>query len=303
MKGKNKILLHLFIFIVQKIFGMYNSKFYGGRYSKDAGLTKGKKCASIPSVILYHACPMKKYFLPALFVLGVPTFISAVVLFFFKPSLLTDRIAVRAAETMPQPVITLPTPEVAEDRQETGDKHFPTSGEMPPVERTKPFTSPIADASRRVTKKPFGFFIQPGHSPVPNDRFSGYHVGVDFETFENEQETDVAISAICTGPLLLKKYATGYGGVAVQECTLENRTVSVTYGHLNLASIARDAGEKIAQGERIGSLGDGYSPQTDGVRKHLHLGVREASAADIRGYVKDESEISTWLDPLPYMAL
>src|SRR5688572_4987589 len=82
---------------------------------------------------------------------------------------------------------------------------------------------PIGAAASRVTKKPFGIEIHPQTSPVPGDRFDGFHVGVDFETFEDEAEIDVPVYAACEGPLLFKKQAKGYGGVAVQRCGLDGK--------------------------------------------------------------------------------
>jgi murein DD-endopeptidase MepM/ murein hydrolase activator NlpD len=160
---------------------------------------------------------------------------------------------------------------------------------------------PIDNATERVTKKPFGLKITPETSPVANDRFSGYHVGVDFETFEDEQDIDIPIYAICDGPLVLKQFAKGYGGMAVQTCELESRTVSVIYGHLNLTSIAAEPNEVLERGQIIGYLGQGYSPETDGVRKHLHLGLYAGDKLDIRGYVQEEGDAAQWLDPLRYM--
>lgn len=160
---------------------------------------------------------------------------------------------------------------------------------------------PITNALARVTKKPFGIEIWPGHSPVENDRFSGFHVGVDFETFPYEQDLNVAISAVCDGPLLFKKFGHGYGGVAVQKCNLDDREVSLIYGHLRLESILPEPGQLLSRGQYIGDLGRGNSEETDGVRKHLHLGIRVGTGDDIRGYVKDSAEMIEFIDPLQYM--
>jgi murein DD-endopeptidase MepM/ murein hydrolase activator NlpD len=153
-----------------------------------------------------------------------------------------------------------------------------------------------------VTKKPFGIEIHPHTSPVPGDRFDGFHVGVDFETFADEAEIDVPVYAACEGPLLFKKMAKGYGGVAVQRCNLEDKGVVVIYGHLRLESVTPKAGQTLRPGQRIGVLGTGHSVETDGVRKHLHFGIHESSTTtDIRGYVKTEEETGEWLDALEYM--
>ncbi|MEO5927363.1 MAG: M23 family metallopeptidase [Patescibacteria group bacterium] len=160
---------------------------------------------------------------------------------------------------------------------------------------------PLTDALSRVTKKTFGMEIHPETSPVPNDRFNGYHVGVDFETTPEEQDIDVSVFAICDGPLLAKQFAKGYGGYALQSCELDGEPVIVLYGHLNLERILPEPGQALLRGETIGVLGKGYSPETDGVRKHLHLGVHRGTKTDIRGYVQETTDIDNWLDVLPYL--
>lgn len=169
------------------------------------------------------------------------------------------------------------------------------------TDATASFLPPMDRALERVTKKPFGIEILKGHSPVVNDRFSGYHVGVDFETFPEERGADVAVTAICDGPVILKTWANGYGGVLVQRCVLDGSDVHVLYGHIDVETATWTEGEQIAQGDTVALLGEGGTEETDGVRKHLHLGVHAGPELDIRGYVQDEAEISGWLDVLEYL--
>jgi len=161
--------------------------------------------------------------------------------------------------------------------------------------------APIDQWQARVTKKPFGIYVSPGHSPVSPERFTGYHTGVDFETFPDEQDTDVAISAVCDGPLLLKESASGYGGVAVQGCKLDGQDITVIYGHLKFSSVQANVGQQLAAGEQFAILGKGYSVETDGERKHLHLGIHKGNAISILGYVQNASELSNWLDITKYL--
>ena len=161
-----------------------------------------------------------------------------------------------------------------------------------------PFIDPLSDARSRVTKKTFGIRVDPKHSPVSPERFTGYHTGVDFETTPAEQDADVPIYAICSGKLLVKEYGSGYGGVASEGCTLDNAPVTVVYGHLRLSSITAKAGAALEAGETIGVLGKGYSAETDGERKHLHLGIHKGAAVNLHGYVATEAELSAWIDPL-----
>jgi len=161
------------------------------------------------------------------------------------------------------------------------------------------FMAPIADAPVRVTKKPFGLYVTPKDSPVSPERFTGYHAGADFETTADEQATDVPIFAACDGTLALKEYASGYGGVAVERCTLDGAAVTVIYGHLRLSSIQAKAGQALKAGETFAVLGTGYGKETDGERKHLHFGVHKGAAISIKGYVQTKSALADWLDPLP----
>lgn len=155
---------------------------------------------------------------------------------------------------------------------------------------------PIANAMSRMTKKPFGLYVSPGNSPVMPEKFKGYHTGVDFETLPEEKDLPVSISAICDGKILLKRSAQGYGGVLVQSCQIKNEAVTVVYGHLKLTSISEKVGDLLQSGKPFAVLGAGYSTETDGERKHLHLGIKKGTAIDLRGYVQNKSELSGWLD-------
>lgn len=161
--------------------------------------------------------------------------------------------------------------------------------------------SPIDRVLQRLSKKPFGLKVSPGHSPVSPERFSGFHTGADFETFPEEQDRDVPIFAVCDGQLLLKKSASGYGGGAMQSCHINSQDVTVIYGHLRLSSIAAQAGQEIGTGQQLAVLGQGASLETDGERKHLHLGIHKGTNIDLRGYVQKQSELDGWIDPEPYL--
>lgn len=157
--------------------------------------------------------------------------------------------------------------------------------------------SPLSNPKARITKKPFGLAVAPRASPVPLERFSGFHTGTDFEVTEAEQGEDVPVYVICTGFVRQARYASGYGGVVVQDCVIEGQAVTVIYGHLDLASVTATVGSELLIGERLALLGD-VGPETDGERKHLHLGIHKGKEVDIRGYVPTESALSEWIDPM-----
>jgi len=180
-----------------------------------------------------------------------------------------------------------------------------SAGETVPVaseiETKKILVQPLSSALERVTKKPFGIKVSPNNSPVNPERFSGYHTGVDFEIFSGEEDADVPVSAVCSGPLLEKRTVSGYGGVAIQKCSIENVEATVLYDHLKLSSIGGSAGDMLSAGDRIGILGKGYSAETSGERKHLHLGIRKGIKINYLGYVQSEGELSGWIDAMKYL--
>jgi len=165
------------------------------------------------------------------------------------------------------------------------------------------FQPPLTRAAERVTKKPFGIYITPKTSPVQPERFQGYHTGTDFEIFPEELNVDVSVQAVCDGKLVLKEYASGYGGVAAQSCELNSQPITVIYGHLNLVSINAKVGDNLSAGDFLGNLGKAYSTQTDGERKHLHLGFHKGIAINILGYVSSQNQLSDWLDPCIYVCM
>ncbi|MFA6460620.1 MAG: hypothetical protein WCV73_05285 [Patescibacteria group bacterium] len=161
---------------------------------------------------------------------------------------------------------------------------------------------PLSSARERVTKKPFGIKISPQDSPVSPEKFSGYHTGVDFEILPGEEDAVVPVSAVCSGPLIFKSGSvSGYGGVASQRCELEQQTVTVTYGHLQFSSIKQTINTNLKAGEVFAALGRGYSTETDGERKHLHLGIYKGSGGSyLLGYVKTESALEGWFNILDF---
>lgn len=155
---------------------------------------------------------------------------------------------------------------------------------------------PTIDFKERVTKKPFGIYVTPEDSPVEPERFTGFHTAADAEYGEIKKE--VSVHAISDGEVLSSRRANGYGGVVVIRHRIEGEQRLVIYGHLDPENLI-DEEEAVKTGEKIGVLGDGYSEETDGERKHLHLGiVKNANKLDVRGYVGSKDELEGWLDPL-----
>ena len=173
--------------------------------------------------------------------------------------------------------------------------------DAPAVNNLALFVEPINNATERITKKPFGIFVSPNNSPVSPERFTGYHTGVDFETFTSEQNSDVVVYAICDGSLIEAKMATGYGGVAIQKCELDNQPITVVYGHIKLSSVSAKSGQQLKAGDKLAILGDGYSAETNGERKHLHIGIHKGNFVVLLGYVQESNQLIDWINLQDYL--
>ena len=167
------------------------------------------------------------------------------------------------------------------------------------ISSNTPLPYPLPNAAARMTKKFFGTYVTPQNSPVQPERFTGFHTGVDFETFPDEQNIDVPVQAVCGGSVLSASWVSGYGGVLVQSCTWNGEAVTILYGHLNVDSLTVKKGAAVTTGMVIGNLGKGFSTQTDGERKHLHLSVHLGTAVNFRGYVTSQDQLSGWINPYP----
>ncbi len=220
-------------------------------------------------------------FFPLILLSLVALIIFAGLLLWFRP---------KSATFSPAPITTQPS---------TTPTQPLTSS--PSTQSVSGFLPPLDQAQERVTKKFFGTYVTPQDSPVQPERFTGYHTGADFETFLSEQNSPVSVHAICQGKLLAAEYASGYGGVAVESCNLNGQPITVIYGHLKLASITTPINHNLAPGDVLGVLGAGYSSETDGERKHLHLGFHQGSNINLLGYVQAKAELSDWLDPCLYV--
>lgn len=93
---------------------------------------------------------------------------------------------------------------------------------------------PVVGFKQNITKKSFGLFITPEISPVENDKFTGYHTGVDSEFTDSTEE--IPVRAIADGTMIVSTWTTGYGGVVVIKHTIKGVPLFALYGHLDKAS-------------------------------------------------------------------
>jgi len=166
--------------------------------------------------------------------------------------------------------------------------------------RAAGIADPLPHTGSRPTPLHFGVHVtdDPAKNPInPPERFTGYHAAVDFEILKNEKGEEVPVYAICDGTVAFSGHADGYGGVVLQWCELEGQQVTVIYGHVAMEGLPKE-GEEIHAGQEIAELGAGRSADTDGSRKHLHLGILKGRTREMRGYVESPAELKEYIDPM-----
>ena len=162
------------------------------------------------------------------------------------------------------------------------------------------YPEPIKNTALRPVLLGFGRYVTPDSvsNPInPPERFTGYHVGADFEVTNDELTTDVRVYAICAGDVAYSGFAEGYGGLLIQRCEFNGSPITVLYGHLSLKDLPAKA-SFLQAGKQIGKLAPARSTDSDGNRKHLHLGIRRGKEIDFRGYVQTSGDIVSYIDPL-----
>lgn len=159
---------------------------------------------------------------------------------------------------------------------------------------------PLPRGEEREKKLTFGLFVTPDPetNPIdPPERFTGYHTALDLEIFPEEENRDVSVLAACDGKILQAEAVSGYGGVMIQSCLLDNQEVTVLYGHLDYNRFQKSVGQDVRRGEEIGFLGDEKSAESGNTRKHLHFGIHRGPEIEVRGYVENEAELESFIDP------
>ncbi|EKE29242.1 MAG: hypothetical protein ACD_2C00201G0004 [uncultured bacterium (gcode 4)] len=170
------------------------------------------------------------------------------------------------------------------------------TGAIGPVATDDKFPDPITNASKRVTKKFFWIKVSPWHSPISPEKFRWYHTWTDFEITPAENDLPVKVYSICSWPLLMKRLAAWYWGVAVQKCKLTGKVVTVTYWHLKLDSIIPIRKQEMKAWQELWVLWKWFSAETWGERKHLHLGIHFWDSINIKWYVDTKAELEDWMD-------
>lgn len=160
---------------------------------------------------------------------------------------------------------------------------------------------PITKFANRGYLKKFGALI--GEKFYANreelfpTQYFGFHSGVDLEISpkENPNSINVPVYAVAIGKILFAGEVQGYGGVVIQQIDASHTAL---YGHVKLSSVKYQVDEIAVGGKVICDLGDAFSPETGGERKHLHFGIHRGIDLYFFGHEQTKESLDlNWVDP------
>ncbi len=150
---------------------------------------------------------------------------------------------------------------------------------------------PIIGYVEKRVKQVYGQYVT---EPV-----EGYHTGDDVEVNQSQKD-DIPIASVADGEIIYKKWTANYGGLVVIKHLIDQNELKIFYGHLRLASISKNVGDKVTKGEIIGMLGADRSYDTDNQRRHLHFGIYQGSDINLSVAVSKPEQLVNWLNPTDF---
>jgi len=175
-----------------------------------------------------------------------------------------------------------------------------------------PIALPIDGYFERQTMKGFGFNVTPEfhqqhrelfpNNGLPN-QFKGYHAGVDVE-YSTPAAADVAVPvrSIAAGEVAYVGTVPGYGGLIIVRHTQPEKVTSL-YGHVRLSDAPVKLGDRVTAGQTLATLGEQFTPDTSGARKHLHFGIHRGLEVDRGGHEPTQQGLKAeWYSPNDWLA-
>lgn len=167
---------------------------------------------------------------------------------------------------------------------------------------------PMDNYYGRQTVKGFGQYIDDNfykakEALFPYNRFYGYHAAVDLETTAAEKKPDTPVYAAYSGTITYIGTLSGYGGVILEKLDSENATA--LYGHVGIASTPYKVGDHITSDSKpvfLVNLGNEFSQETSGERKHLHFAIHKGIDLYFHGHEPSLAVLNAqWFNPNDYL--
>ncbi len=164
---------------------------------------------------------------------------------------------------------------------------------------------PMDKISERATLKGFGTLANDafykGRENLFPTKFYGYHAGQDLESLSSEKADSVLVPfyAVTDGTIIYIGTLKGYGGVILER--LDDGQHVALYGHIKIPNNL-NINNRIKAGDLISYLGNNFSIETSGERKHLHFAIHKGTDEYFHGHEPNVSILnSQWEDPILFL--
>ena len=176
-----------------------------------------------------------------------------------------------------------PKQETAEKKQKAETKSTTKSSSTP----AKQPATPAPKQEQQTTKAPAssGNFITPAPGSITSGfgpRWGTFHYGIDIA----KRGSNVPIWAAASGTVSQAYYSSSYGNVIFVSHSIDGKTYTTVYAHLTSMQVS--AGQRVSQGQQIGTMGNTGMSQGQHLHFELHTGPWNGSKSNA-------------VNPIPYL--
>jgi murein DD-endopeptidase MepM/ murein hydrolase activator NlpD len=178
-----------------------------------------------------------------------------------------------------------PKKEIAEKKQtvETESTSSKSASSAPPKQQA----NPAPKQKQQTTKAPVssGDFITPAPGSITSGfgpRWGTFHYGIDIA----KRGSNVPIWAAASGTVSQAYYSSSYGNVIFVRHSIDGKTYTTVYAHLTSMQVS--AGQRVSQGQQIGTMGNTGMSQGQHLHFELHTGTWNGSKSNA-------------VNPIPYL--
>lgn len=178
-----------------------------------------------------------------------------------------------------------PKKEIAEKKQtvETESTSSKSASSAPPKQQV----NSAPKQKQQTTKAPAssGDFITPAPGSITSGfgpRWGTFHYGIDIA----KRGSNVPIWAAASGTVSQAYYSSSYGNVIFVSHSIDGKTYTTVYAHLTSMQVS--AGQRVSQGEQIGTMGNTGMSQGQHLHFELHTGTWNGSKSNA-------------VNPIPYL--
>ncbi|PAE16540.1 hypothetical protein CHH91_07715 [Virgibacillus sp. 7505] len=176
-----------------------------------------------------------------------------------------------------------PKQETTEQKQTADTKSASANSASAPAKRAN--TAPKQEQQTSKAPASSGDFITPAPGSITSGfgpRWGTFHYGIDIA----KRGSNVPIWAAASGTVSQAYYSSSYGNVIFVSHSIDGKTYTTVYAHLTSMKVS--AGQRVSQGQQIGTMGNTGMSQGQHLHFELHTGAWNGSKSNA-------------VNPIPYL--